>query len=78
MSKADKADNKFLMSLPDELLPYVDDTVDVLNATKHSYAPKVNRQSVIRAMIRYCKKKNPQFSSGYSKYVSVKDEGIAV
>jgi len=70
--------NKFLMSLPDELLKYIDETVEVLNYSKGQYRPKVNRQSLIRAIIRYCKKKNPQFSSGYSKYVSVKDEGIAI
>ena len=65
------------MSLDEETQKYVDDTVEVLNLTKGQFIPKVTRQSVIRAMIRYTKGKNPQFSSGYSKWVAVKDEKIS-
>lgn len=61
------------MSLDDETQKYVDDTVEVINLTKRTYSSKTNRQAVIRAMIRYCQSKNPQFDSGYSKWVSVKD-----
>lgn len=69
-----ESSNRFFMSLDEETQKYVDETVDVLNLTKGQFHPKVTRQSLIRAMIRYTKGKNPQFSSGYSKWVSVKDE----
>ena len=65
------------MSLDEETQKYVDETVEVINDSKRTYSSKTNRQAVIRAIIRYCKSKNPQFSSGYSKYVSVKDEEIS-
>ena len=68
-----ESSNRFFMSLDDETQKYVDDTVEVINLAKRTYSSKTNRQAVIRAMIRYCKEKNPQFDSGYSKWVSVKD-----
>ena len=69
-----ESSNKFLMSLGEELQKYVDETVEVINDTKRDFSKKVNRQSVIRAIVRHCKSKNLQFSSGYTKYVSVKEE----
>ena len=69
--------NKFLMSLPANLLKYIDDTVEVINLTKRVYSKKVNRQAVIRAIIEHCKEKNLQFSSTYTRYVWVKDEKIS-
>ena len=69
-----ESSNKFLMSLPENLRKYIDDTVEVINLTKSGFSKKVNRQAVIRAIIEHCKKKNLQFSSTYTRYVWVKEE----
>ncbi len=68
--------NRFLMSLPEILLKYIDETIEVINLTKKPYAKKVNRQAVIRGIMEYCKKADLQFSSGYTRHVYVSNKLI--
>lgn len=66
--------NRFLMSLPQSLLDYIDETIEVINLMKKPLAKKVNRQAVIRGIMEHCKKANLQFSSGYTRHVYVSDK----
>ncbi len=67
-----KYTNKFLLSLPQKSLDFIDRVIDDLNKEKESWHRPANRQAVIRGLVEFAEREDLEFSSRYTRHVWVK------
>lgn len=62
---------RFFQTLKKREMDRIDKAVKAINDKKPSYVSRVNRQSVIRGLVKFALEQDIKYESGYSKHVTV-------
>jgi len=58
---------KVLLSIPPDLLKWIDKWVSELNAKKSSYSRPTNRQAIVLSCIKFAMRRDAKFTSHYGR-----------